>query len=342
MRDDKKAPACSAGASRRSPRGGAGEGPRAGRHTAGVAYWELKRVRHALATARAGADIVVVGLHGGSDYNPTTDPWLDRLARKLARMGADVVWGTGPHVVQPTRTVPGWHGRTAVVTTSLGNLLFDQSIPGTRTGALLEVVAAKDGVRAFRLGATAQQQSNAVDFRRWRLPSGDAAALAGAWWSLLPGSRAVSRTASTTLDRFPGQVVAVSVGDVERIGSKQLVVSFWRPYRRTAVNDVIPRALLVNTRGLTAHVGLYRLGDRRQLWVAGTVLRPVGRLAACDGGIAVAYTDIEGEAVTGTGAWQWNGFGFSVSPSLSRGGRPACADVDHDGLLDPVILGRTR
>ena len=131
-----------------------GEGPRAGPARPGVAWWDAGRARAAVARARAEADVVVVGLHGGSDYNPTTDPWLLQLGRLLASWGADVVWGTGPHVVQPTRVVRGRGGRSTVVATSLGNLVFDQHIPGTRQGELLEVVAGPGGVRAYRLGTT--------------------------------------------------------------------------------------------------------------------------------------------------------------------------------------------
>ena len=316
-----------------------GEGPRAGPSRPGVAWWSAARARAAVRRARVEADVVVVGLHGGSDYEPTTDPWLLHLGRLLAGWGADVVWGTGPHVVQPVELVHGAGGRTAVVATSLGNLLFDQHIPGTRTGALLEVLAGRDGVRAYRVGSTRQEPSNAVDFGQWALPHRDAVALGGEWWSLarpVPSAPA----AAPELRGFPGRVVAAAVGDPEGNGTQQLAVSFWRPYRRTDVNALLPRSSLVNRAGLTAHVGLYRPRDRAELWVAGTLLRPVQRLAACDGALAVAYSSLNGETVVATGAWQWRGFGFSPLPSLAGAGVPACADVDGDGRLDPVILRR--
>jgi poly-gamma-glutamate synthesis protein (capsule biosynthesis protein) len=319
-----------------------GEGPRAGPASPGVAWWDPARARAAVAQARAEADVIVVGLHGGSDYNPTTDPWLLHLGRLLASWGADVVWGTGPHVVQPTQVVRGRGGRSAVVATSLGNLVFDQHIPGTRQGELLEVVAGAAGVRAYRLGATAQNASNAVVFGRWQAPRGDAAALGGEWWSLAAGVSPAVAVRPPSLAGFPGKVEAAAVGDPEGTGGSQIAVSFWRPYRRTDVNALIPRKLLVDRRGLTAHVGLYTVADRRELWVAGTLLSPVARLAACDRSLAVAYSTLEGRAVVSTSAWQWRGFGFSPLPVLPGGGGPACADVDGDGRLDPVILGRTR
>jgi hypothetical protein len=311
-----------------------GEGPRAAR-------WESRRVRAAVAQARAHADVVVVGLHGGSDYNPTTDPWLLHLGRLLASWGTDVVWGTGPHVVQPATLVPGRGGRTTLVATSLGNLVFDQHIAGTRTGELLEVLLGRDGVRAYRLGVTDEESSNGVQFARWRLPRRDAVSLEGDWWSLARPVAPVSARVVEPPPGFHGLVAAAAIGDPVGDGSRQLVVSFWRPYRQTDVNKLIPRARLVDRRGLTAHVGVYTPAGR-ELWVAGTLLAPVVRLAACDGSLAVVYTTLNGSAVAGTGAWRWRGFGFSTLPTLTGPGRPGCADVDGDGRLDPVILGRTR
>ncbi len=166
-------------------------------------------------------------------------------------------------------------------------------------------------------------------------------ALSGDWWRLATVP-ALARATRVELSGFPGKVVYAATGDPEGNGGRQLAVSFWRPYRRTDVNAVIPRGRLVDRRGLTAHVGLYVPGSRRELWVAGTLLAPVSQLAPCDGSLAVAYTTLNGKTTVSTGAWAWRGFGFSPLPVLPGPGRPGCADVDGDGRPDPVILGRTR
>jgi hypothetical protein len=198
-------------------------------------------------------------------------------------------------------------------------------------------------VRAYRLGATSQQSSDAVDFSRWRAPQGNAVALAGEWWTLAPPVVPAPMARPRSLRGFPVEnVVAAAIGDPVGDGTRQVAVSFWRPYRQTDVNALLPRSLLVNSRGLTNHVGLYRPGDRRELWVAGTVLTPVSELAACDGSLAVAYTALNGTTIVGTDAWQWRGFGFAPLPALPGQGTPACADIGGDGRLDPVILGRRR
>jgi len=91
------------------------------------------------AARQRGADIVIVMPHWGFEYEYYPDPHFMVLARELVAMGADVVAGSGPHVVQPPEIchvnrpeeVPGvgvcsvrnedGRSRTAAVFYSLGN-----------------------------------------------------------------------------------------------------------------------------------------------------------------------------------------------------------------------------
>ncbi len=317
-----------------------GVGPRAGPATPGVAWWDQDLAREAVTRARALADVVVVGLHGGVEYVPATDPAMRRMAGLLARWGVDVVWGHGPHVIQPVRTIdPDGDGRPTVVATSLGNLLFDQHLPGTRRGALLEVLAGADGVRAVRVG-TAEHTDGPARFRVWRPPAGDAVLLDGGWWALARPVEPEPIRRPADLEGLEGDPVDAAVADLTLDGRSELAVAFRRPYRPTEVNALVPDDL-VDALGRTAHVGLYRPGDLRPRWVAGTLLRPVGALAPCDGVLAVAYTSLDDDAVLAASAWRWGGFGFVPLPELEGSGTPACADVDGDGLTDPLILGRS-
>jgi hypothetical protein len=313
-------------------------GPRAGPTTPGVATWDPARARRAVLRARAVADVVAVGIQGGTEYVSETDPYVMRLARLVGSWGADVVWGQGAHVVQPIRVLPATHdGRPTVVATSLGNLVFDQHIPGTRRGALLEVLAGADGARAYRVGSV--RAAAPVGFLGWRAPHGDAAAIAGEWWTLARPVAPAADAGLPSLAGFKGRVVAAAVGDPIGDGGRQLVVAFRSAFHPTNVSALVPRSTLVDRHGLAAHVGLYRPRDLRPLWVAGTLFRPVSVVAACDGAIAVAYTGLNDPAVLAAGAWRWAGFGFVSLPPLAGPGVPACADLD--GRLDPVVLERS-
>jgi hypothetical protein len=291
--------------------------------------------------ARAAADVVVVGLHGGAEYVSATDPAQMAMARDLASWGVNVVWGSGPHVVQPFHVIdPDGDGRPTVVATSLGNLLFDQHLPGTRRGAILEVLAAPDGVRAFRIGDT-DQRSGPVTFEGWRAPKGDAVVVAGAWWSLARPVEPERIARPADLEGFPGDVVDAAYGDVDGDGRRDVIVAFRRPFRPTEVNVLLPRRLFVDALGRSAHVGMYRPSDLRPGWVAGTLMRPVVALAPCDGWLAVASSTLDRPAVVATNAWRWGGFGFVPLPELDGPGIPSCADVDGDGTSDPLVLGRS-
>ena len=306
----------------------------------GIATWDQERVGEVVRNARPDVDLLVVGLHGGVEYYTDTDPALAALAGLLVDWGADVVWGHGPHVVQPVSVVQG--DRPAVVATSLGNFIFDQSGAGTRTGAVLEVLADEGGIVAFRLGG-AEYRSGRVRFDGWELPSGDAALLGLEWWSLVRDSAPVPDSGGPVLPLGfeGGDITAVARGDVTGDGSEDLVISYRRPFEENDITRQYPDRQWADASGRSAHLGVYRPGDYRQIWVAGTVFRPVGDLVVCDGPLAMTFDSLDDPAVVATGGWVWEGFGFTTVPELPGYGEPACLDVDGDGFDDPVILDRS-
>lgn len=86
----------------------------------------------ALATAQVGearknADIVIVSMRWGTEYSPDVNPAQDAIAQKLTNLGADVILGHGPHVLEPVKRLKSEDGsRESIVWFSLGNFLNTQ------------------------------------------------------------------------------------------------------------------------------------------------------------------------------------------------------------------------
>jgi hypothetical protein len=191
----------------------------------------------------------------------------------------------------------------------------------------------------------------------WQLPRGDAVLIDEEWWTPLrpladlraPSdvpdaatlARVRDRIAPAATRRLPDRLTAVSLGDVTVDGEAELVLSFRRPFRRTAINITRPRRAWVDVHGLSAHVGLFRPHDLSSVWVAGTLVKPVAALAACNGSLAVAYGRLDRPGTIETGAWRWVVFGFLPTEPLPGPGIPICVDIDGDGRTEPAITGRS-
>jgi hypothetical protein len=230
--------------------------------------------------------------------------------------------------------------RTTVVATSLGNFLFDQMMPGTTTGALLEVLVSDDGVRAYRVGGVDHEDMR-VHFAGWEDPSGNAVLIGDMWWNLVGTPEAADAGETAVPSGFAdGELMAAGVGDVTGDGNRELVASFRRPYQETHVNQSYPDVSWVDAEGRSAHLGVYHLDSLEQVWVAGSLSRPVAALAVCQAGVALGFGALDDARVHAGGAWVWDGFGFWYSADLIGPGAPACVDVDGDGLTEPAVVGR--
>ncbi|WP_405219410.1 CapA family protein [Agrococcus sp. Ld7] len=82
-------------------------------------------VEQLMATATAQADVVIVAAHWGVEYSPTVHPSQRSAAEWLSSLGADVILGAHPHVLEPVEWVESAAGRT-LVWYSLGNGLSSQ------------------------------------------------------------------------------------------------------------------------------------------------------------------------------------------------------------------------
>lgn len=87
----------------------------------GAAWLDEDQARLDIARARAaGADVVVVVPHWGTEYAPRANQRQRRIARTLLDAGADAIIGGHPHVVQDYELYKG-----KPIVYSLGNFVFD-------------------------------------------------------------------------------------------------------------------------------------------------------------------------------------------------------------------------
>jgi len=100
----------------------------------GAAQCTTARLRQEVAAARSRADLVVVMIHGGEEYNPSQTTVVRQLTSIASEAGAALVVNSHPHVVGGI-TVQG----KTVVAETMGNLLFDQTVWPTFPSYLLRV-----------------------------------------------------------------------------------------------------------------------------------------------------------------------------------------------------------
>ena len=113
-----------------------------------VAWGDTCRIYPAIreVKAKGRADLVVVSMHGGTEYVDTPPKHMQDLERGAVDAGADLVLAHHPHVLQPVV----WYRHKPIVQ-SLGNFVFLQDDPWTRLSAILRVLVTPD--RRLRLSA---------------------------------------------------------------------------------------------------------------------------------------------------------------------------------------------
>ena len=86
---------------------------------------ELEPALQAVRAARSQADLVVVSLHWGNEYQHLPTKRQRDIAHALVAAGCDVILGHHPHVLQPVEWLEV-DGRKALVAYSLGNFISNQ------------------------------------------------------------------------------------------------------------------------------------------------------------------------------------------------------------------------
>lgn len=101
---------------------------------------EEELMAHQIELAREQADAVIVSLHWGEEYNHEETEDQQALAQRVADMGADLIIGGHPHVVEGAQMLTAADGRKVFCAYSLGNFLCAQNAmpdPDAMIGLLL-------------------------------------------------------------------------------------------------------------------------------------------------------------------------------------------------------------
>lgn len=102
-------------------------------------------VEKLMADARKRADVVIVSAHWGTEDSHEVNDAQRSFATKLAGLGADVIVGTGPHVLQPVTWLDRAGGGKTLVWYSIGNMLSTQLELDQRTGVIAGFDVVRDG-----------------------------------------------------------------------------------------------------------------------------------------------------------------------------------------------------
>ncbi len=92
----------------------------------------------AIGEAKDKADVVVLSLHFGNEYERMPNQAQKDLVQFVADQGVDVVLGHHPHVLQPIEWVTGEAGNKTLVAYSLGNFLSGQDEFYRQIGGMLK------------------------------------------------------------------------------------------------------------------------------------------------------------------------------------------------------------
>lgn len=260
--------------------------------------------------ASEAADLVVVQIHGGEQYQRTPPAWMVDRTDAAIDAGADVVVNHHPHVAGGLEVRDG-----ALVAWSLGNLVFDQELWETYRSYLLTVHATEGEVRRAYLhpvlldryvpkGATGSVRKKLL----W-----ETTGLSGSAFSLVDGTleyladREPDRRAETRTLTGEGRIYARGSGWVEAVerssGSVHLGTDrlFTGGFDDCVVDGERSEATLWKFEGEGGEVdeGLGQGGSRG-----------VGFDRDGDGAVAFGPSDrvpVRGEAVTLTGLYRTEG-----------------------------------
>ncbi|MCJ7841254.1 CapA family protein [Lederbergia sp. NSJ-179] len=112
-----------------------------------VSLIDPKQMEKDIKEAKEKADIVLLALHWGKEYEREPNQTQKQLAHQMMEAGADIIFGSHPHVLQPIEWIDKADGTKGVVIYSLGNFLSGQNTENVYKdlGGMFEVTLKKKG-----------------------------------------------------------------------------------------------------------------------------------------------------------------------------------------------------
>ena len=115
-----------------------------------VSYIDTIRISDDIrASVNEGADMVIVSIHWGTEYDTLPSPEQKQTAAAILRSGADIIIGSHPHVIQPMTAIVDSTGLTGPVVWSMGNFVSNQRQKRRDGGAMVSLELTKRGDKVF-------------------------------------------------------------------------------------------------------------------------------------------------------------------------------------------------
>lgn len=111
------------------------------RHTKDELYDTMQKM---IDIAKKNSDIVCVSMHWQQEDITAPNDSQKEIVNKLVEMGADIIIGTGPHVLQPMEYITREDGSKVLVIWSLGNFISTQQNKPNLLGGLADVTVEKN------------------------------------------------------------------------------------------------------------------------------------------------------------------------------------------------------
>jgi poly-gamma-glutamate capsule biosynthesis protein CapA/YwtB (metallophosphatase superfamily) len=89
---------------------------------------DLEKISGTIEAAKAnGAQIIICYFHWGEEYQRAPNQWQEKMATAAADLGADVIFASHPHVIQPVDLLTNKEtGKKTAVFYSMGNFISNQ------------------------------------------------------------------------------------------------------------------------------------------------------------------------------------------------------------------------